>query len=482
MPMMICVKTVPACVTPGSAQSQLTMDRELRDSTLHRLRYTLSPHTHTQPMKPAVPAAHTHRMPTKLGTPGHAPHPADQAPLHPRYSSHPSEPASPSSSSSSSTSSSSSVSKNGSPRLKRVQFADSVGLPLTEVRVFACEPSVEALQRCPLAMKRAQCPLASGLCSGRCPLHQSMPASPQPCTDYPGFRGTARAQERPLFSMHNDTLRRNATFQKPLPYGLQKAGHTQANAHLLAPAHGPPKGYTHTTAPTQSPELTHGTMRIQNLELTHGTMRTQSPELTHSSMRTQSPELTHATMRTQNPELTHGTMRTQNLELTHGTMRTQNPELTHATMRTQNQELTHGTMRTHNQELTRGTMRTQNLELTNSSMRTQNPELTHGTMRTQTSEHTHPATHTMLKAHPQQPLTHTLPKGLTHTHTHAHTHTHSPPMCRRPPSCGHSVMASRQQPVSWQRSRSPLPPPDSPPRVHKLPGQSWSWQKGMAVH
>ncbi|KAG5272269.1 hypothetical protein AALO_G00163550 [Alosa alosa] len=236
MPMMICIRTVPVCVTPGSSQSQFSADRELRDSTLQRLRHSHSPHTHTQSMKPAMPAAHIHRLPTKLAS-GQAPHQPDQASLHPGYSSRPCEPTSPSS-----ISSSSSVSKNGSPRLKRVRFADSVGLPLSEVRVFTCQPPVDVLQRYSSVMKRA--PGASGVCAGRCPLHQAMPASPQPCADFPGFRGAARPQDRALFQMHNDTLRRvNTNSQRHLTHGLPKAGNTQANAHLHAPAHGLPKAY-----------------------------------------------------------------------------------------------------------------------------------------------------------------------------------------------------------------------------------------------
>ncbi|XP_041914309.1 uncharacterized protein LOC121679560 [Alosa sapidissima] len=360
MPMMICIRTVPVCVTPGSSQSQLSADRELRDSTLQRLRHSHSLHTHTQSMKPAMPAAHIHRLPTKLAS-GQAPHQPDQASLHPGYSSRPCEPTSPSS-----ISSSSSVSKNGSPRLKRVRFADSVGLPLSEVRVFTCQPPVDVLQRYSSVMKRA--PGASGVCAGRCPLHQAMPASPQPCADFPGFRGAARPQDRALFQMHNDTLRRvNTNSQRHLTHGLPKAGNTQANAHLHAPAHGLPKAYAQVNGHT------------------HHTAQTQ----------------------------------------------------------------------------------------------TQTPEHTHATMRTQTTEHTHPATHTLPKAHPQQPLTHTLPKGLTHTHSHSHT----PSTSQHPPSCGNSFMASsRQQPASWYRGRSSLPPPDSPPHVPSLAAQSWAWQEGMAVH
>lgn len=342
-------RTVPGCVPPGRSQPQLSSDMELTH-TLQRLR-----HSHTQSTKPA---AHTHRPPTKQSASVNTHNQPDQIFLHPSVSSRTSEPSSPSSSSSSY--SSPPVSKTGSPRLKRVVFADSVGLPLTEVRMFVGEPPVDSSSQCPLTVKRAPGPV--GVPPGRCPLHQSVPASPQPGPDFPAFR-VARPQDRMPFQAHNDTLRRiNGNFQKVPTHGQPKA-HMQANAHTLATVHGLAKAHTQANA---------------NM---------------------------HATAQT--------------------------------------------------------------------------TEHTHPNMRTQTPEHTHPAAHTQPKAHTQLP-SHPFPKGTTHTHTPPHVNNQV--VSQRPPSCGHSFMVSRQQSSAWQRSRAPLPQQDSPPRVQSLPGQSWAWQEGMAVH
>lgn len=336
-------------VPPGRSQSQLSSDMELTH-TLQRLR-----HSHTLSTKPAT---HTHRPPAKQSASVNTHNQPDQIFLHPSVSSRTSEPTSLSSSSSSY--SSSPASKTGSPRLKRVVFADSVGLPLAEVRMFVGEPPVDSPSHCSLVLKRAPGPM--GVPPGRCPLHQSVPASPQPGPDFPVLR-TARPQDRMPFQTHNDTLRRaNGHFQKVPMHGQPKA-HMQGNVHTLPTVHGLSK--------------------------------------THSQA--------NANM--------------------------------HATVQT--------------------------------------TEHTHTNIRTQTTEHAHPTGHTQPRAHTQL-ISHPFPKGLVHTHTPPHMNNQV--VSQRPPSCSHSFMVSRQQSSAWQRSRSPLPQPDSPPRVQSLTSQGWAWQEGMAVH
>lgn len=305
-------------VAPLSSQSQLPVDMELAH-TPQRLHHAHSLHTHSQS---SPPAAHTHRLPAKLGAPVHAPIQPDMAHLLPCFlyrceSTY-----------SSSSSSMGSWSKNRSPRQKRVVFADSVGLPLTEVRVFVSDPHGEGPPRYPEALKRGQRSL--GVCAGRHHSHRSTPALPHPCIDFPAFQ--ARPQDRMPLQAHNDTLRRGNI-------NPQRAStHTFPKAHTLSKA--------------------------------------------------------------------------------------------------QIQPLTHTLPKAH----------------------TQAKIHTHATAQTQTTEHT-------------QAATHTLPKALTHATAQTQT------VSLHPPGCGHSVMVSRQQPVFWPRSRSPVPQPDYPPRVH-----SWTWQEGMAVY
>lgn len=322
-------RTVPACVPAGRSQSQFSFDMELTH-TLQRVR-----HAHAQSTKPAM---HTYRPLAKQSAPVNNPHnQPDPIFLHPCVSSRTCESTSPSSSTSSY--SSSPVSKTGSPRMKRVVFADCVGLPLVEVRMFVGEPPADSPSHCP---KRAPGPM--GVPPGRCPLHQSVPASSQLGPDFPAFRAV-RPQDRMPFQAHNDTLRRvNGNFQKALTHGLPKA-HMPANVHILATSHGLPKAHTQPNA--------------------------------HM----------HATG--------------------------------------------------------------------------------------QTTEHTQPKAHTQL-------LSHQLPKGPVHAHPPPHANNQV--VSQRPPSCGHSLMVSRQQSTPWQRSRSPLPQPDSPPQVRSLASQNWAWQEGMAVH
>ncbi|XP_063067220.1 uncharacterized protein LOC134458728 [Engraulis encrasicolus] len=455
MPMTICTKPVPVRVPSPNMQQQqshLRLEREL-SQTFERLRHI---HSHPPPPEPTdviCLAAHPHR-PILGPDPACLPFPGQQGEVVSSSSSSPyssltssSSPYSSLTSSSSSSSSSccsSSIdnwSKNGSPRQRRrVVFADSLCLPLADVRVFTCEPPDDAAPPCPMALRRGQRSLAV---RGKqpCQQHHSAAANvPQACADFPQFPAR-QVQDKRTLQAHNDTLRRvNKTCPRvPLPQ-------TMAKAH----AHPPSSSHTQITEHTHPAACSHPPLE-QAQVLGHTPPMGHTQRFAHTLL----PKA-HAL----SPSHTQGQRATYTAGHTHAPAE-------HA------QRISHTLPKAHT--------------LLHASSLQQRPQAT--------AEHTHPVLSTQ-----QQPTTaytpshthqfaHTLPKGLGHAPGGGGTQG-SPQ--QRHPSCGHLVSGTRQPlapvPAGWPpRSRSPQlqaqPGPGSLPHVQNFAGHKWALQEGMmAVH